>query len=441
MAPIVHGDNYNSETRYIEQKFIIHFLNTEPLEVNRDNYLITSSILEEVYADSGSTPFGGITSNELSLSLLNEGGIFNPENTLSKYYGLITRGVKIEVFIRLGDSGDWDPFGVFYVTDWTTNSSDSIVDVTANDKLYSIINGAMPTFSVFRNITFKDFVTKYFSYFGYMVNIDETIDIVLPYVYISAYEDNKAFLSAIMNSALADCFCNHSGEIVVLSKVSKRPVKAVFTDDDQIINISIKQSLVTNYDSAVVICNKGQESPEQNLLSVNDIKLVPGINITDKFKVFSTPILCVKNVKVTCADDINIHSFKASESDISCVLQSTSDTTTNLDITGTILNTIISEIGIAGNTPLKVNSKFIQDENVATQIKEYTEAYVNINTPILDLSVRGNPKLELGDMIEVNSAYYKIKYYGTIIKANYEYQGYLSCALTLANASFIEKEE
>lgn len=440
MTSVTHEISYNSETRYLEQKMIIYFSEVESLEITRDNFLINSSILEEAYSSRDSTPFGNITSNELSFSLFNEQGLFNPENTTSKYYGLIKKGVKVESFIKPVASPIWDPLGVFYITDWTTNSNNMTVDVTANDILYNIINGDIPNFSVLRNISFKDFITMYFSYFGYSVVIDDTIDIILPYVYMSAYNDNKSFLTALMCSVLADCFCNHKGEINILSKISQREAKATFTDNDQIISISIKQSLVTNYDSAVIICNKGQESAAQNLLSINNVNLVPGFNSLYKFKTSISPVLCVQHIKTVCKDSIKINSFNASDSEISCILQSTSDTVTSLDITGTKLETIVSTIGTAGEAPLKIDSKFIQQENVANQVKDYAEAYVNINTPVLELSVRGNPQLELGDMIEIDSTHYKVKYSGIIIKANYEYQGHLSCSLVLANATLIKKE-
>lgn len=440
MATTPRSETYSSETRYLEQKVIIHFAGIDPLEITRNNFLVTTSTLEEAYSSSGSTPFGGVTSNELNISLYNEEGIFNPENKSGKYYGLIKKGVKIESFIKPVEEEEWDPLGVFYVTDWVTNSSGMLAEVTANDKLYNVLNGPTPNFTVFRNIAFVDFITEYFSYFGYSVTVDETIDIILPYVYMSAYDGNKAFLTSLMTSVLADCFCGHDGEITILSKIASRATKATFTDNDQIINVSVKQSLVTNYDSAVVTCYKGQESAERSLLSADSVTLVPGLNNVGKFKLSAFPALRIKAVKTVCKDAIKINSFGATDADISCVLQSTADTSASLDITGTILEVIISDIGVAGEAPLKVDSKFVQHEKVATQIKEYAEAYVGVNTPALELSVRGNPLLELGDMIEVDSAYYRVKYLGTIIKANYEYQGYLSCSLTLANASLIKKE-
>ena len=90
---------YNAESRYLHQLFKIHFSSSEVLEVTKSKYLISSSNLEESYKSSDS-PFGDVTSNELTLTLYNENNIFNPINRASKYYGLIKRGVKIEAFIH-----------------------------------------------------------------------------------------------------------------------------------------------------------------------------------------------------------------------------------------------------------------------------------------------------------------------------------------------------
>ena len=83
---------YNAESRYIHERFLIYFTSV-PLEVTKSNYLVSSSVLEESSKLSDS-PFGTITSNELTLSLFNESGLFNPQNTSSPYYGQIKKGIK-----------------------------------------------------------------------------------------------------------------------------------------------------------------------------------------------------------------------------------------------------------------------------------------------------------------------------------------------------------
>ena len=73
-------ENYNAESRAIEQKIVISFEGMDPVALYRSDYLVSTSILEEAHSQSTTTPFGGITSNEIDVELLNENGIFTPSN-------------------------------------------------------------------------------------------------------------------------------------------------------------------------------------------------------------------------------------------------------------------------------------------------------------------------------------------------------------------------
>lgn len=396
------------------------------------------SILEETYKHSDS-PFGDVTSNELSLTLFNDKGIFNPANTSSEYYGLIRKGVKIEAFIKPDEVTEWDQIGTYYVTDWYTSTSGATAEVTANDALHNVLNGPVPAFPVYRNIKFKDFMQLYFSYFNLSVDVDDSIDYTIPYVYTSEHSSNKDFITELMKSALADCFCDHAGVVNIVSKIRSREVRATLTDADQIINVTVKQSITTNYDSAVVPCNNSQESPEQTLVELNAMQLSPGLNSTGKLTLSSHPALSIRSLKVTSPENTDIASFNASAKEFTCSIRSTSNTQADLVVVGTLLDTIVSTVGDEGEVPLKVESRFIQEEKRAELIRNFAQKYVDANMPTLELIVRGNPTIQLGDIIEVSSEYYKIHYFGMVIKATYEGMGNLSCALTLINAADIRE--
>jgi hypothetical protein len=103
-----------------------------------------------------------------------------------------------------------------------------------------------------------------------------------------------------------------------------------------------------------------------------------------------------------------------------------------LNVIGTTLEFISNILGEALEAPLKLSSKFLQDKASANTVLKFATDYVESNTPSLELTVRGNPRLQLGDKIEVDSARYKTQYVGTIVSATYDYQGSLSCKLKLA---------
>lgn len=427
---------YNSQSRFLHQMLKVYFSGQEPLEITRDNYLLSTTIFEESGKISDS-PFGDVTSNELTGIILNEKGMFNPINAQGPYYGKIRRGIRIEAYIRPDETEEWDPQGVFYVADWTTTSSGMRAEVTAYDKLYNVIHGPLPSLPVYRDIPFNEFAKIYFGFFGYAVNTDITT--VLPYVYTSGYASNKAFLTDLMRSIVADCFCNHNGEICIVSKIAKRDTRATFTDADQIISIDIKQSITTNYDSISVMYNKCRELENQKLLDVSDLGVKPGINEIGKLTFSSQPVLGVTSIKTTGTEFAKVTSFNASVKDFRAEVQSAADTMISLVVTGTLLDSVAIQIGEELEEPLRIDSKFVQEESTAQTIKEYCETYISSNSPVLNLIVRGNPKLQLGDKIEVTSVKYKTNYTGIISSVQYDYEGSLSCKMTLTNASVLKE--
>lgn len=421
---------YNAESRYLHKKYIIHFSADKTLEVTKSDYLISSNILEEAFKLSNS-PFGDVTSNELELVLYNTDSIFSPKNEDSPYYGFIRRGIKIEAFIRPDEVDEWDKVGVYYVNEWNTASSGFTADIVAYDKLYSILNAPVPSLKIARDVAFAKFVKEYFGLFNTEVYVDEAISLILPYAFTSGYTDNRRLLADLMIAAQADCFCNHSGSVVVKSKTAKREVRATFTDADQIITAAIKQSLSTDYDSASITYNAMQESQEMNILSISDLNITPGITAVGLTKFSTDRVLSVKSIKATSSVSVKPLTFEATADSIAYSLQSTSEALTQVDFIGTILEKVSSIVSTDGAAAIELDSQFVQTKSLAESLCEYVDSYVDAAMPTLELVVRGNPKIELGDLVQVYSARYKLKYTGTVAKAEYGYDGGLSCKMTL----------
>jgi len=423
---------YNSNSRYLHKKYLIHFSSSNVLEVVRSNYLISSSILEEAYKVTNS-PFGDITSNELELSLLNSNGMFNPKNTSSPYYGLIKRGIKIEAFIRPDEADEdaWDKVGEFYVTDWTASASGMTAEITANDKLYSILNAPVPSTRIIRDVPFSTFITDYFALFGIDVNVDEAIKLTIPYGFTSGYTDNRLLLGDLMIAAIADCYCLHDGSVVIRGKTTPRALRAKLTDNDQIISVAVKQSISTDYDSASITCNTMQESADQNVLSVESQIVTPGFTETERTMFTAQKVLSIQSIRTEGNASVKPVTFDADADAITYRLQSTADATVKVDIIGTALETVSSIISTDGASAIEIDSSFVQTKDNADRICNFVDAYVNDSVPNLDLVIRGNPKLEIGDKIQVDSTRYGVSYTGILTKAHYTYDGGLSCEISL----------
>ena len=68
-----------------------------------------------------------------------------------------------------------------------------------------------------------------------------------------------------------------------------------------------------------------------------------------------------------------------------------------------------------------------------------TTIYDGNKLPILELEVRGNPKLELGEIIQVDSDKYNLHYTGLLIKQTFDYDGSLKGTMTLLNISILRE--
>ena len=73
----------------------------------------------------------------------------------------------------------------------------------------------------------------------------------------------------------------------------------------------------------------------------------------------------------------------------------------------------------------------MQDINNGRQLLTFVDQYIKESLPVLDLSIRGNPKLQIGDKIQISSSKYKTDYVGILKKVDYQYSGGLHCDISL----------
>ena len=443
MALKTTDDNYNASTRYLEQKAIIYFSSSNILEITRDNYLITSSALEEAHSRSGSAPFGGVTSNELSLELLNEGGIFSPTNNKSPYYGLMKKGIKIELFIRPvveseneDEQYEWDPLGVYYITDWQAKVTGLIATITANDKLYKAFSKDLTALPISRNKTQKEFYEYIFDNLGLQGDIDKTLNTLIRYAYID--RSTKELLSMLNMSALADCFCKHDGTLKVQHLTNIPALRATITDNDQVLSVKIEQSLDYDYDGVNLVYNLPQESNVQCVLSLKDMIIPKGISKRNNVSLTGTPLLKLC-YSILSGVKAHISSIEATPVSVNFSIDNpeieTEDCT--VDIYGTLLVNNEITLGKEVENCLVINNLYIQESTYADIVYNHLNAYIRNLLPILELEVRGNPKLELGDVIQVDSDKYNLHYKGLLIRQTFDYDGSLKSTITLLNTSIL----
>lgn len=438
--PATTDSAYNSKSRMLESMLKIYFDEADPLIVTKNDYLIAWDLLEEVSADN-SVPFSTVSANELSFELVNTGDIFNPANIGGAYYNKIKTGVLVELYIRPISTGipyDWDKLGEFYLTDWQVGFAASTVSATATDQISRVINATRVKLPVSENISYSAFITSFFTKVGAPITIDPPITGTLRYGYHIA--QNADFLNNVAGGLQVFIYCNHNGSIVARYMHETVALAHTISDDDQIIEPTTKQSILLQYDGASVCAKIPQLSPVTTLYTEPDIDTSEATPFTDR--AFSNiPVANVTYVQATGDGLPNITALQYNATDIlNFTLQNAFKG--RVELCGQYIQTIdvYNEDPNCKNA-LKFSSIYIQTEDYLRTFKAFMDAYVRAPLPIVEVTVRGNPRMELGQKIRVQSDRFRLDFTGILIRQALKYDGGLSGTLTLLNASVLEVSE
>lgn len=446
MAELITRDateaDYNAPSRSIQLKFDVYFngLSAAPLEITRENYLIDSDILEEACADS-SNPFGEVSANEISFSLYNESGIFNPTNMDSPYSGQIRVGVPIKAYMRpsVADAEvNWDELGTYYVSDWTATVTGTSAYVTACDKLYDVFSLPQVKMPVVADMSMHDLFVEFFKALGLEAEVDERLIEELVYAY--SVDKNSAFLNELSVGAQAFVFCNRRGIPTVRFARGEQEVAYTLKDTDQIVSISSKQSALLEYDGAEVIMNEPQQTAETKILSMKDLVVPPGAYNSDLVSFSDKPVVKLMKASTIGTGKLRLSNLKATcvDATFSLINEGTSEVTCDLEMHGTCIETVSSTFASSGSNPLSVDNIYIQKKAYAEKFQRFLQAYVTSNVPVLELSIRGNPKYQPGDKLRIISEKYNIDYTGILLRQQFKYNGGLSSTIKVFNSQILE---
>jgi hypothetical protein len=437
-------EDFNAHSRCILLKLDIFFdgLQNDPLTVTREDYLIDADILDEAGAEDNN-PLGAISANELSFSLYNEDGIFSPTNANGPYYGKIKVNVPIIPYMKPdmddGTEVNWIKMGVYYVSGWNATVTGAAASITAGDKIQQVLMEPSPVIPVGLNKTQADFFQEVFDALGYAVTVSHELDSMLLYTFTEG--EQKEYLQEMLQGAIAYCTCDKNGDIVVEPLDSTRPLRATITDADQIISVDAEQSIVKTYGGVELTYVLPQLTEAIQLLEIKEATVPAGIFTHNKVALSKGPAKVITNVyAITENKEVAIIDYVNSPWDITLITknESTTQATSDLAVYGIAVDFVETILTDNVSNVLKVKNRYIQSTEYASKYKEILEAFVNSDMPTLTLQVRGNPLLNVGDKICVQSEKYNLDFTGVLQRINYKYVGSLSCEITLLNSDILE---
>jgi len=434
--------DFNKGSRLLSVKVELYFdgADNAPFTAQKGDYLIDAAWLEEGSADSSSL-FGTISSNDISFRLLNKNGMFSPTNAAGPYYGKIKQGVKIIPYIKpeyAADEVAWVQLGVYYITGWNCEITGTYADVVANDIWYNIFKQPVPSYPVALNKTYKAFLTSILTLLGFTATISDELDTNVPYCFLDGSVQQS--LQDITAAGLAYVTSDKAGVPVVGALFGAKETRATLTDGDQIVSVSAKQSITRSYDGVSLAYSIPQISAIQSLLEMSNLTVPIGSLTVEKASFSKGPMWQVSTVHIfALSDDVSLTSYNATPWQMSFTLNNAGvQVTASVSVFGTVVE--LTEITISDNVTkiLTVSNKYIQDATYAQKYKNALTAFVTNNTPVIVLTIKGNPLLAVGDKIVVQSVKYNLDFIGIIQRLNYDYVGSLSCEMTLLNASVLQ---
>lgn len=215
---------WNHESRQVK---ILEFF-TSIQETYEVGDLVSLRLLEEREASQGSLPVGNISANEIIISFNNETKNFDADNDQSPLNNLLKPNRRIQVWLGADIEGEVEyvPLGVFWSLDWDAPDDALEATVTARDRMELLRKGTYQSSQVQQNKSLYDLaeaVLQDAGLYSSEYEIDTALQsIVIPYAWFSPMSHREA-LRIIAEAALAVAYANRDGKIKITCEESTIP--------------------------------------------------------------------------------------------------------------------------------------------------------------------------------------------------------------------------
>jgi antitoxin component of MazEF toxin-antitoxin module len=432
----------NADERSHVARVLVYFDgDNNPPVVFEDEGITKISLLEEAHAESGN-PLGAVSSNELTLGFDNSARIFTPTNQDSPYFGKLKPNVLIRAYLGLETSAgvfEYVPLGVFRTGDWSAPSGSVEATVTCYDRLYELGEKDVPMLPVRRNTTIYKMFEALFKALGLDSGDDYEIDISLNQRIVLGWLPKGKVREALQVLAVAgncNIISNRYGQIAVRSNFTSGEPVTILTDNDQIITAENPQRYLDTYSVVKVAYKLPYLKKSASLLKIESLTVPQGGITLQEIEFTSGPVAVVDQVRLIGARNARVGDIQFGAWSITIQITNTGpDETVTLDVTGRTVDMINSayaaedapSIAAFGRKELSIDNVLIQSLSVAKEYATSLLFYVKDPAVKFSLNIRGDPSLEVGDIINLQDTTDKI---GTInavpIRFTLDYDGALS---------------
>lgn len=162
---------YNLQDRTVRSRVTFYFSDKDTVTFDNDDMIISWSI-SEALTDTINTPFDACCANSCSLTVYNRytGKLFDKDMVDARIFDpLQNEAIKLNLRFKiqvaaLRKDNAWTPWktvGIFYTTEITINDDRTTATLAGDDLLATIFNKNLPALPIYRNMSYKDFMTLF----------------------------------------------------------------------------------------------------------------------------------------------------------------------------------------------------------------------------------------------------------------------------------------
>lgn len=418
---------------------------TSVREIYDHDDIVSVRVLEEREPNHGLIVVGAASANEIGMVLSNADHRFDEDNDTSHLYQLIrpNRRVRLELGAEVNDADEWVPLGTYWVAEWDTQELET--SLRALDRVEQLRASKYLGGPVLQNATVGELAALVLDDAKLMTSEyvigSEMNDVVIPWAWFAPGNHRDA-LQLIAAAGLAAVWADREGRIHV-ERLDGAPGASALTitDDDYFppVRTPIYQGRVIN--EATVSIHPLEPVAEAELVYRSPVK-VPAHTTVTFTAVYSQPpvIEATAGLEGAGASIVSVDYYAWGA--VACIENSgTNDAEPLLVINGIRLASAGESKAVARDeTSITTHGPlgYEYPSNPLIQTPEHAQALANRLLIMaaepsrgIELEWRGNPALEVGDIVTVvtDAAHNRQSDY-RIIRQELQWAGALSATLT-----------
>lgn len=388
--------------------------------------LLEVSLLEEREVSQSTLPVGTISSNEITVRLNNGDRRFDADNDQSPLYQVLKPNRRLRVWLGavLPDgSTEYVPMGTFWSTEWQAQDDTVEASVVARDRLEQLRKSTYQSSVVVTDTTLYDLAVTVLEDAG-MSDGEYYVDPALqafavPYAWFEPVSHREA-LRLIAEAAIAQVYCDRDGTVRVDgygAGMGQAVAQEITADDYMRLDNPMRPDQVAN---EIIVDTKPLRpaaGPEEVYRSNEPISVAAGQSVTVTVHYSKTPVIDAAATVGGAAVTITGATYYGWGAEVTLQNPGASAAVT-LVVTGTPLTVQSKERAIARDATSITDhgvlryefppNQLVQTFTMAQQIADQILASAKDARRDLTVDWRGNPALELGDLVTIKGRDYHI---------------------------------